>query len=48
MTLPARPNNNNFDNCKQLHERLSLAWTVDWANGSVVFMLCGCIQNMAE
>jgi len=40
-----RPTTDDFDNCEQLHESLSLAWTVNRTSESVQFMLCGCVGN---
>ena len=31
-----------FDNCKQLHDSVTLSWTADRDSENVEFMLCGC------
>lgn len=46
-TTPTEPDENqpttdDFENCKQLDESLTLSWTVNKSADSVLFMLCGC------
>ena len=46
-TTPTEPDENqpttdDFENCKQLDESLTLSWTVDRSAETVLFMLCGC------